>query len=196
MMRYVKSLITLLCVTGLCLLLGACGKSDDVVGNKYKAIYKNKVEAIVEFKDDGELIYTVANGALNAGREEHGKYEVIKENGKMFLLVTPLKNSDFFEGEVGSFQFGTYIVQNKQTENSEGMLVFLLNSNNNKFEVYQTQNKETHDVKRINGKEEIKDLEAIKEENVKRFFEKVEWSLSIISKYEKLRKSAWQTEEH
>ncbi|HDT9057534.1 TPA: hypothetical protein REF59_002430, partial [Staphylococcus pseudintermedius] len=47
-------------------------------------------------------------------------------------------------------------------------------SNNNKFEVYQTQNKETHDVKRINRKEEIKDLEAIKEENVKRFFEKVE----------------------
>lgn len=174
MMRYVKSLITLLCISGLCLLLGACGKSDDVVGNKYKAIYKNKVEAIVEFKYDGELIYTVANGALNAGREEHGKYEVIKENGKMFLLVTPLKNSDFFEGEVGSFQFGTYIVQNKQTENSEGMLVFLLNSNNNKFEVYQTQNKETHDVKRINRKEEIKDLEAIKEENVKRFFEKVE----------------------
>lgn len=150
MMRYVKSLITLLCVSGLCLLLGACGKSDDVVGNKYKAIFNNEVEAIVEFKDNGDLVYTVAEGAFDAGREEHGKYEVIEENGKKFLLTSGIHHSKFFD-----FIDGAYL-----NEKDRGDALFLLQERNDRLELLITHKKNS-DNRELNSISEIKDLEAI-----------------------------------
>lgn len=176
MMRYVKSLITLLCISGLCLFLGACSKSDDVIGNKYKAIYNNKVEAIVEFKDNGDLIYTVAEGAFDAGREEHGKYEVIEENGKKFLLTTGISDSKFLK-----LKYGTFL-----SEQDGGWDVFLVGDKDKKLGLFETVNMKKTDNREIESKEEIKDLEEIKDNSNTRVLEKMNWFLSIISKYENL----------
>ncbi|EJG5111121.1 hypothetical protein NAC57_000698 [Staphylococcus pseudintermedius] len=162
-MRYVKSLITLLCVSGLCLLLGACGKSDDVVGNKYKAIFNNEVEAIVEFKDNGDLVYKVAEGAFDAGREEHGKYEVIEENGKKFLLTGGVHYSKFFNSIDGAYL---------KERDREGK-IFLLQEKNKKLELLITHKKNS-DSSELNSTKEIKDLEAIEGQNDTRILEKVD----------------------
>lgn len=171
MMRYVKSLITLLCVSCLCVLLVACGKSDGIVGNKYKAIYKNKVEAIVEFKDNGDLVYTVAEGAFDAGREEHGKYEVIEENGKKLLLTTGIYDSKFFSIEDRDTHLtGTNIEENKGGKEITWE-IFNLKLENTKVNLKQVEFKKNPDKVNIN-RDEIKDLEVIESQNDNRILEK------------------------